>query len=105
MKALLINPEQQSIEAIEIASRDDIVKIIGYDSVIADEIGPDSDSLFFDEDCFLRGTEGRFQIDNVIPVSGKGVIIGLEADGVTLKDAVSDVESITNRIKYLSKDG
>ena len=105
MKALLITPEEQSIESIDISSRDDIVKIIGYDSIIADEIGPDGDSLFFDEDCFLRGTEGRFQIDNVIPVSGKGVIVGSDDKGETLKDVNSDVDSIKNRIKYLSKDG
>lgn len=101
MKALLINPETKSIEAIEINSRDDIVKLIGFDSVIADEVGPDGDSLFFDEDCFLRGTEGRFQIDNVIPVSGKGVIVGSNDAGETLKDVISNVESIQSRIKYL----
>lgn len=101
MKALLINPEDQSIEEVDITSRDDIVKIIGFDTVIADVIGPDGDCLFFDEDCFLRGTEGRFQIDSVIPVSGKGVIVGSNDEGVTLKDVVSNTTSIESRIKYL----
>lgn len=101
MKALLINPEAQSIETIDISSRDDIIKLVGFDSIIADEVGPDGDCLFFDEDCFLRGTEGRFQIDNVIPVSGKGVIVGSSDEGVTLKDAVSDIAGIERRIKYL----
>jgi len=101
MKALLINPETKVIDEINITSRDDIVKLIGFDSIIADEIGPDGDCLFFDEDCFLRGTEGRFQIDSVIPVSGKGIIVGSNDKGVTLKDVVSDVTSIQNRIKYL----
>jgi len=101
MKAFLINPEEQSIEAIELNNHDDIIKLIGFDSIIADEIGPDGDCLFFDEDCFLRGTEGRFQIDSVIPVSGKGVIVGSNDEGVTLKDVVSDIASIENRIKYL----
>ena len=101
MKALLINPDEQAIEAIDIDGHVDIVKLIGFDTVTSDEIGPEGDRLFFDEECFLRGTTGRFQIDTVIPVSGKGIIIGSADDGTTLKDAVSDVDSIMGRIKYL----
>ncbi len=101
MKALLINPEEQAIEAIDIDGHDNIVKLIGFDTIASDEIGPEGDRLFFDEECFLRGTSGRFQIDTVIPVSGKGVIVGSTDDGSTLKDVVSDVDSIKSRIKHL----
>lgn len=101
MKALLINPETKTIEPVDINGQDDITKMIGYDSVIADEIGPQGDQLFFDEECFLRGTKGRFQIDTVIPVSGKGVIVGSSNNGNTLQDVISDVQSIEKRIKYL----
>ena len=101
MKAILITPDTQSIEAIKISAHDEIVKLIGYDTVTSDEIGPEGDRLFFDEECFLRGSTGRFQIDTVIPVSGKGVIVGSSDDGAKLCDAVSDVESIKARIKYL----
>ena len=101
MKALLITPDSQSIEEIDIAGLDDIVQRIGFDTVISDEIGPDGDRLFFDEDCFLRGTSGRFQIDTVIPVSGVGVIVGSPDDGSTLQDVSSDIDSIRQRLKYL----
>jgi hypothetical protein len=101
MKALLITLKTQTIDVIDIISHDDIVKLIGYDTITWDEIGPEGDRLFFDEECFLRGTSCRFQIDTVIPVSGKGVIVGSTDDGTTLRDAVSDVENIRNRIKYL----
>jgi len=101
MKALLITPDTQTIDVIDITGHDAIVKLVGYDTITSDEIGPEGDRLFFDEECFLRGTSGRFQIDTVIPVSGKGVIAGSTDDGTTLCDAVSDVESIRNRIKYL----
>jgi hypothetical protein len=101
MKALLITPDTQSIESVEINSLDDIVKLIGYDTITSDEIGPEGDRLFFDEECFLRGSSGRFQIDTVIPVSGKGIVVGSPDGGATLKDVVSDVENIKNRIKYL----
>lgn len=101
MKALLISPEIQDIDTVEIGGNDDIIELIGFDTITSDEIGPEGDLLFFDEECFLRGTSGRFQIDTVIPVSGKGVIVGSTEDGVTLKDVVSDVTSIKSRIKYL----
>ncbi|WP_019594205.1 hypothetical protein [Thioalkalivibrio sp. ALM2T] len=101
MKALLIDPEQQTIEAVDVQGRDDIARLIGYDTLESDEIGPDGDRLFFDEECFLRGTTGRFQIDSVIPVSGKGLVVGSDDDGATLKDVTSDLESIRGRMKYL----
>ena len=101
MKALLISPEIQDIDTVEIGGNDDIIELIGFDTITSDEIGPEGDLLFFDEECFLRGTSGRFQIDTLIPVSGKGVIVGSTEDGVTLKDVVSDVTSIKSRIKYL----
>jgi hypothetical protein len=101
MKALLITPDSQSIELIDIAGHDDIVKLIGYDTITSDEIGPEGDRLFFDEECFLRGSSGRFQIDTVIPVSGIGVIVGSPDDGKTLRDVVSDIDNIRSRIKYL----
>ena len=101
MKALLIDPNEQTIEAIDIDGNNDIIKLIGFDTITSDEIGPEGDRLFFDEECFLRGTSGRFQIDTVIPVSGKGVIVGSPDDGETLKDVVSDADSIKSRIKYL----
>ena len=72
MKAILITPDNETIEAIDVSSLDDIIKVIGYDTITSDEIGPQGDRLFFDEECFLRGSSGRFQIDTVIPVSGKG---------------------------------
>jgi hypothetical protein len=101
MKALLINPKKQEIVDVEINSVDDIASLVGYDTIISDEIGPDGDRLYFDEDCFLRGTEGRFQIDTVIPVSGVGVIAGSPDDGETLRDVASDIDSIKQRLKYL----
>ena len=101
MKALLISPETETIEEVDIQGREDIVELVGFDTLESDEIGPDGDRLFFDEECFLRGTKGRFQIDKVIPVSGKGVIVGSSDDGATLRDVVSSVDSIKQRLKYL----
>lgn len=101
MKAILINPENRSIDAIDITGHDDLVRLIGFDTLESDEVGTAGDRLYFDEECFLRGTTGRFQIDTIIPVSGKGVIVGTSDEGNTLRDAVTDIGELRSRIKYL----
>lgn len=101
MKALLINPESKSVEALNIKGHDDIARLIGFDTVESDAVGTAGDRLYFDEECFLRGTTGRFQVDKLIPVSGNAVVVGTADDGTTLSDAVTDIDSLRSRIKYL----
>ena len=101
MKALLIDPEHRSIEAIEIVGHEDIARLIGFDTIESEAVGTAGDRLFFDEECFLRGAGGRFQLDTLIPISGKALIVGTSGDGTALRDAVTDVSSLGSRIKYL----
>ena len=101
MKALLINPECRSIEPIDVPDQAAITRLIGYDTIESDTVGTAGDRLFFDEECFLRGTKGRFQIDSVIPVSGKAVLIGTADEGKTLRDVATDIDNLRGRIKYL----
>jgi hypothetical protein len=101
MKALLITPDDQTIEDIEISGMDDIKRLIGYDTIESDAIGNEGDRLFFDEECFLRGTSGRFQIDTVIPVSGKGIIVGASEDGSSFSDVKLTADALKGRMKYL----
>ena len=101
MKAFLITPDKQSIEAININGREDIAKLIGFDTLESDAVGTAGDRLYFDEECFLRGSSGRFQIDNVIPVSGKAVIVGPADEGGKLHDVATDIDSLRSRIKFL----
>ena len=101
MKALLINPESRSIETIKINGREDLARLIGFDTIESDAVGTAGDRLYFDEECFLRGSSGRFQIDSVIPVSGKALIVGTADGGSTLRDVASDIDSLRRRIKYL----
>ena len=101
MKALLIDPENQSIEQIEIAGMDDIKTLIGFDTIESDAVGDEGDRLYFDEECFLRGSAGRFQIDSVIPVSGKGIVVGSSDDGAELRDVVTTIDDLRQRTKYL----
>lgn len=99
MRAILIRPDTRSIEVVDIQNRDDIARLVGYDTLESDAVGSAGDHLFFDEECFLRGTTGRFQIDTLVPVSGVGVIVGLV--GETLRDAATDIEDLRRRIQYL----
>jgi hypothetical protein len=101
MKAILISGEKRSIEAIDIDNREAIATLIGFDTIESDAVGTDGDRLYFDEECFLRGTGGRFQVDSLIPISGKAVIVGTTGDGTVLRDAATDVESLRGRIRYL----
>lgn len=103
MKALLINPAEQTIDAVEISGRDDIARLIGFDTIASDEIGPDGDRLYFDEECFLRGdaVSGRFQVEGVAPVAGKGVVVGSADDGKVLREVAGSAGQLASRIKYL----
>lgn len=100
MRAILIEPEQQSIQMIEINDLADIVKLIGFDTVVSDKF-TSNDHLFFDEECFLRGTQGRFQLDKMIPIAGRAVLVGIGADGESLSDISSTLEDVQKLIKYL----
>ena len=101
MKAILISGEKRSIEAIDIDNREAIATLNGFDTIESDAVATDADRLYFDEECFLRGTGGRFQVDSLIPISGKAVIVGTTGDGTVLRDAATDVESLRGRIRYL----
>ena len=100
MKALIIKAADRSFEEIEITDLPQITGIIGFDTVIADDIDNSGDKLYFDEECFLRGTEGRFQLDKLIPVSGNAVIIGSTPDG-SLADLATDVEALKARVQFI----
>ena len=97
MKAFLINPESQSIEPIEIQDQHDIQAQIGYDTVISDELGDDQ-HIFFDEECFLRQAKGRFQIDKLVPISGKAIIMGMSGDA--LSDVALDESALAARVSF-----
>lgn len=100
MKAFLINPVDRAIEQIEVNNQAEIIKLIGFDTVIADDIGDNGDKLYFDEECFLRGTEGRFQVDSLVPVSGVGVVIG-SGSADALADVQTDLEAVRARTKFI----
>lgn len=101
MKALLIQPEAQQVSEFEVQSLDDIKSEIGFDTVTSDAVGDAGDRVFFDEECFLRQTCGRFQIDTLIPISGKAIVVGGSEDGQPTGDASLSSEDLLARVKFL----
>ncbi|MFT4799220.1 MAG: hypothetical protein ACJAYE_000474 [Candidatus Azotimanducaceae bacterium] len=98
MKALLIDASEQHISEIDIESEAAIPAVIGFDTLEVDEVSP-GHKLYFDEECFLRGSKGKFQLDKLIPISGKAVIFGLAGDSLT--DASLTIAELEARVCYL----
>jgi len=99
MHAYLIDGSAQEIEPIEISSKTDISQLVGQDTIIADAIDDDN-AVHFDEDCFIRGTSGRFQVDTLAPIAGKAVVIG-SLDGAQMTNASLTLEALQARVKFL----
>ena len=99
-KAILISPEDQSVEAIELSDDSDISALIGFETIESDAVGDAGDRLYFDEECFIRGTSGRFQIDTLIPVAGKGVVVGTTEDGKKLTDVTIGIDELRSRTSF-----
>ena len=92
MRVILITPETKSIDAIEISSLNEIAPLIGFDTIEFENIGAGDSQLYFDEECFIRGdaAKGRFQLDTMIPIAGKAVIVGS-----------IDLDDLKTRIKFM----
>ena len=99
MHALMIDGESHTIEPVEVACLADIAKLVGHDSIIADEIDRE-DVVYFDEDCFIRGTNGRFQVDKLPPIAGRGVAVG-RAQGGKLSDVSLSLAELKDRTAFL----
>ncbi|MEJ2516046.1 MAG: hypothetical protein P8080_09670 [Gammaproteobacteria bacterium] len=104
MRALLINPFEQTIEEIDVGGLADIRQAIGYDTVDSDEIQDSNDRLFFDEECFIRQQPrpGRFRLDTLPPVAGIGVVIGGGPEEDKLGDAGLSPETLKSRVQFTS---
>ena len=101
MNAILIDPIKKTIESIVITNLADVARVIGYDTLESDEVGTDGDRIYFDENCFIRGTEGRFKIGSLVPLAGKGVLVGTKDDSETLIDVAIKMDDLRELIAYL----
>jgi hypothetical protein len=99
-KALLISPDNQTIETVDVDDMAGIARLIGFDTLESDAVDGGPDRLFFDEECFIRGTSGRFRVDKLVPVAGKGIVVGLAQDGETLSDVSLTPDGLAGRTRF-----
>jgi hypothetical protein len=104
MKAFLINPQLKEVTEVEIEpSIEAIQDLIGFKTVDSDEIDFNFDQLFFDEECFIRQQDqaGRFKVDNLAPIAGKGVVANSADNGKTIASPQVTLEALTKRVTFL----
>jgi hypothetical protein len=94
----LIDGEKKTIVEAEISGSEDIAALVGYDTIESDAIDSDN-AIHFDEECFIRQSSGKFQVDKLIPVSGKAVVSGKAADGA-ITDVSLTIDELRNRLVY-----
>jgi hypothetical protein len=104
MKAFLINPKLKEVTEVEIdPSIEAIQDLIGFKTVDSDEIDANFDQLFFDEECFIRQQDqvGRFKVDNLAPIAGKGVIANSSDNGKVLSNPKVTLANLIKRVTFL----
>jgi len=103
MHAYLIDAFKQTIEQVDIEpSLDAIRGLVGHDSLDSDELARGNDRLFFDEECFIRQQPqaGRFKLDTLPPVAGRGVVVGGGPDEGALASPGLSLEDLRGRVEF-----
>lgn len=102
MRAYLIDPFERTIEPVDIGGLADIREAIGFETIDSDDISKTDDRLFFDEECFIREQPrpGRFRLDTLPPVAGRGVVIGGGPEEASLKDVGLSLEALQARVQF-----
>jgi hypothetical protein len=97
MKALSVDGIEKTISEVDIEGVDDLEFLLGGGSVVSDDLDPEH-QIFFDENCFIKQINGRFQIDALPPIAGKAVLVRVT------DDAFSDItwrpEQLEPRVKF-----
>lgn len=104
MKVFLINPNLKEVTEVEIESSIEAIQdLIGFKTVDSDEIDSNFDQLFFDEECFIRKQDkvGRFKVDNLAPIAGKGVIANSSDNGKTIATPHVSLADLIKRVTFL----
>ncbi len=104
MKAFLINPQLKEVTEIEINSSIEAIQdLIGFKTIDSDEIDSNFNQLFFDEECFIRQQDqvGRFKVDNLAPIAGKGVIANSSDNGKTISSPQVNLADLIKRVTFL----
>jgi hypothetical protein len=105
MRAILIDPESQTITTLEYAgSYQDIYKLIGANTFDVRPIMGPGESIFFDDEFLLKMKEGGdakafFILPGLDPIAGKGLILGVNGGGESISTKVT-VDWVKANIKF-----
>jgi len=103
MKVHLIDPARESVETVDCdGSLESLRGLIGFPCLDAEEIGTGGDCLHIDEECFLRGDAvvGRFQLDRLAPVWGRGVVTGRSRPDGRFGEPAIGLAALRARVRF-----
>lgn len=105
MQVFVIRPHQHLIESMELlGGLEGIKAIIGYDTIAADLIDAEGNTLYFDEDCFLRAEvkQQRFQVNTLAPVAGIGVVVKSSLAEGAFETPSFSRETLQSHVKFIT---
>ena len=104
MNVFLIDSTTKQVTEHEVAETLAALQaLIGFATLDADEIDANGDHLLFDEECFIRQqvNVGKFKVDNLAPIAGKGVVVNRSDNGKTLSSPTIDLAGLIKRVTFL----
>lgn len=104
MRAILINPENQTVTEIQISDDyREIYKALGCETFTAPVVYNNEDVLYCDDEgLFVPQKGGVIMDDWAYPILGKMLVIGCDDEGNSV-DAKSTIEFFTKKITWLNE--
>lgn len=101
MQGYLINPEEKTIEVVEVSDDlDAIHKLI--EAPLFDVVRLDHDDVIYVDDEGLYNKRSYFALDgHVTPLAGNGLVLGTDSEGYST-DPIHDLIAISNMVKFIS---
>lgn len=102
MKAILINPFDQTVTEVEYSGDyRDIYKLIDAQCFDVARL-PHRDGIFVDDEGLLNGTTHFFQHEDYPnPLAGKGLIIGCDEEGESV-DCKTTLNEVKAKVSFLN---
>lgn len=102
MKAILIDPENMTIEEVEYTGGiEQIYELIDAQCFTVANIGMEGDGIFVDDEGLLVNEFYAFRFnDYPQPLAGRGLILGCDDEGATTEPKIT-IEEVRRKISFL----
>lgn len=102
MKAILINPFDQSIREVEYDAKDDDISVIINCRYFDVANLPNGDGIFVDDEGMLNNPTHFFKHEDYhSPLAGKGLILGCDDEGESIAPATT-IEEVRRKVTFLN---